>query len=259
MSYERERVRRLCLRDEERTEIGLIVGGVIGGVAGARIGSGIGIAAAGTAIAGTWPLLLIGLIFGGAGRCEHRQTQVTFEEGMTIEPNFVATESQRGGNRSVIVTLGLFTLLAVVTPRSVAESTEDSIDYFKLFADCTRMNLVVEHLPSDASEIGLWDEAIQAAVESRLRSARLYRSEFALVPYLYVSVNVVGPAFSIDLGFKKILFDGDFAYASGSATTWSSSSTGTHGGDAGYIVLALSQHVDRFLVEFLRVNEDACE
>ena len=35
-------------------------------------------------------------------------------------------------------------------------------------------------------------------------------------------------------------------------------STGTHGGDAGFILSAVSQHLDKFLVEYLRVNEENC-
>lgn len=43
------------------------------------------------------------------------------------------------------------------------------------------------------------------------------------------------------------------------ATTWLGGSVlGTHGGDASYIVSSLSQHLDQFLTEHLRVNEEAC-
>lgn len=53
------------MRDEYKTAVGRIVGGAVGGVVGVTFGSGIGIAAAGSAIAGTVPLLVIGLFFGG--------------------------------------------------------------------------------------------------------------------------------------------------------------------------------------------------
>jgi len=182
-----------------------------------------------------------------------------FPKRMTVEASSVASESQRSGNRPMIFTLFLGVLLVFVPPQSVADSVEEQLDHFKLFSDCTQMNLVVERLPSDALDIGLSEETIQTAVESRLRSARLYRSDLAFVPYLYVNVHVVGRAFSIRLEYKKDLYDADFAHASGYATTWTSNSAGTHGGDAAYIVSALSQHMDKFLVEFLRVNEDACE
>ena len=36
------------------------------------------------------------------------------------------------------------------------------------------------------------------------------------------------------------------------------SSTGTHGGDDGFIVQSVSELLDTFLVEYLRVNDEAC-
>ena len=40
--------------------------------------------------------------------------------------------------------------------------------------------------------------------------------------------------------------------------TWDLGATGTHGGDAGYVLQTLSEFVDTFVVEYLRVNEAAC-
>lgn len=158
-------------------------------------------------------------------------------------------------------TLPFFVLLIFLAPQSFAESPEErreDIDHFKLFANCTMMDFLVERLPSGASDVGLSYEMIQTAVESRLRSARLYRSDVELVPYLYVAVNVIGRAFSTSIEYNKSLYDADFAGSFGIATTWKLSSAGTHGGDAAYIVSAVSRSVDRFLVEYLRTNEDAC-
>ena len=98
--------------------------------------------------------------------------------------------------------------------------------------------------------------AIQAAVESRLRSARLYDADAG--PSFYVSVNVVGLAYSIELKYWKFVYD----LASDEtrlAPTWETDYTGTHGGDAAYIRSNLAGHVDRFLVAYLRVNESACD
>lgn len=91
--------------------------------------------------------------------------------------------------------------------------------------------------------------------------------------YLYVNVSVTGEAFSIYLGYRKMLFDSFLVRSSpsaeslsaaeavrglGSATTWKLGSTGTHGNDEGFVTLHLSQALDEFLVEHLRVNEAAC-
>lgn len=140
---------------------------------------------------------------------------------------------------------------------AAGESVEERSQRFQLFADCRPMRLLVEYLPPDASKIGLTREAIQAAAESRLRSARLYRS-IRLAPYLYINVNVFRRSFNIRLAFKKKVHD-PLSGITGIAVTWNAGSTGTHGGSASYILSALSQHMDKFLVEFLRVNEKACE
>lgn len=118
------------------------------------------------------------------------------------------------------------------------------------------MKLLVLGVDDDAGKIGLTKSRLQTAAESRLRSARLYDSD-AAIPILYVNVNVVGRAFNIDLEYNKPVRD----VATGElwlATTWGAGSTGTHGGNAGYIVSVLSEKLDQFLVEYLRVNESAC-
>ncbi len=158
----------------------------------------------------------------------------------------------------------LLSALALSLPASGArgatvEETKNRIARFELFADCRPMYLLVERLPADASKIGLTEEAIQAAAESRLRSARLYRS-IRSAPYhsLYINVNVAGRGFSIRLEFKKDVYD-PLSGDTGVATTWNTGGAGTHGGNANYILSLLSQYMDEFLVEFLRVNEKACE
>ena len=145
------------------------------------------------------------------------------------------------------------------TVGATVEESKNRIARFKLFADCRPMYLVVESLSPHASKIGLTKEAIRAAAESRLRSARLYRSTLS-APYhhLYINVNVDGRGLSISLRFKKIVHD-PLSGNTGVATTWNTGGAGTHGGNANYILSLLSQYMDEFLVEFLRVNEKACE
>ena len=40
--------------------------------------------------------------------------------------------------------------------------------------------------------------------------------------------------------------------------TWESLGFGTHGGDAGFIMQGLSEDLDKFVLEYLRVNENYC-
>ena len=42
-------------------------------------------------------------------------------------------------------------------------------------------------------------------------------------------------------------------------TTWESKSSGEHGRDGGLILSQVMKEVDRFIVEYLRVNAGACE
>ena len=162
-------------------------------------------------------------------------------------------------NRKISLSVPLIWALVLFSsiPSSVGETYEERNNRFRLFSNCSRMDLVVENLPADAKKIGLTTEAIQAAVESRLRSARLYDSE-RLVPYLYINVLVVGNSFSVSVEYKKSVYD-SLSGESMPATAWELSTTGSHGGDSGYILSTVSRNMDRFLLEFLRVNEKACE
>ena len=128
-------------------------------------------------------------------------------------------------------------------------------NHFRLFSACRPMDLVVESLNDDAKEMGLTKDRLRMAAESRLRSAQLYSE--GQIEYLYVNVNVVGLAFSISLVYKKGAFDEHGNV--GMAATWNAGKTGTHGRNPGFIISGLSELMDKFLVEYLRVNEAACE
>ena len=150
----------------------------------------------------------------------------------------------------------LLALAVILTLTPLAEATSSDRDRFELFSDCQPIYLIAEDLSPAAGEIGLTKEAVRAAVESRLRSAQLYNPE-ASTPFLYVYVHVVGIAFHIDLEYNKQLLDPASGLTS-RATTWSTGTTGTHGRDVSFILAAVAELMDLFLVEFSRVNEEAC-
>lgn len=138
---------------------------------------------------------------------------------------------------------------------AAAQDVPDSLARFQLFNLCRPIYLLVEELPPDAAAIRLTEERVSTLAESRLRAARLFAEES--LQYLYVNVNVSGRAFNVAVGFYKRLWDPS-SDEFGSTRTWGSGSTGTHGGDGGYIMQTISEHLDRFVLEYLRVNEDAC-
>ena len=120
------------------------------------------------------------------------------------------------------------------------------------------MGLVVEELTPDAAGIGLTRDSLIAAVESRLRAARIFSSSlFRVQDYRYVNVHFVGRAFSITVELNKTLYDAPLS-TTGRAASWSDGITRTHGRDSAGLVSAVSRLLDQFLVEYLRVNEEAC-
>ena len=104
------------------------------------------------------------------------------------------------------------------------------------------------------------DDSCNNAVESRLRSARLYDSadDDDVDPRLYVNVFVSGSASVIRLDYQKYVHDPASGLTS-RTTTWHTGGCGTHGGDAAFILSNISGYMDEFLVEYLRVNEAACK
>ena len=133
---------------------------------------------------------------------------------------------------------------------------KDALDHFRFFTRCAPVQLVIESVDSDAEKIGLTDEDIQVALESRFRSARIY-TDAETNNWLSINILVDGNAFNIILQFNKLVFD-PITQNSGFAVTWSTGAAGTHGSDAGFILSSLSGHIDRFLVGYLRVNEPDC-
>ena len=160
-------------------------------------------------------------------------------------------------------------VLTATTPVGAEESEDfgrfmrDEIDRFKLWNACEPIYLAVEDLDDDDAKRGLTREAITTTVRSRLRAARLYSSEYApSQPYLYANVNTLSGesrvmAYSTALEFKKSLPDPKLNGLEGHATTWETGVVGQ--GDAAYILSSVSRLTDKFIDEYLRVNDSACQ
>ena len=149
-------------------------------------------------------------------------------------------------------------LMALVLLGSLGSAwAQSSRERFQLYTNCNSLNLFVTVQQSEGDELeGLSETVVRNAVESRLRSARLYTDE-TVFPAVSVFVHIVGRAFHVNLYLEKYFHD--FASDETSfATTWQRNSTGTHGTEANFVLSAVSQYMDEFLVEYLRVNEEAC-
>ncbi len=185
----------------------------------------------------------------------------------------------------------LWTLLGILlTASTVQAQAVSDADRFELFNACRPMRLVVKALASDAQEIGLTEEPIQLAAESRLRAARLFyteprlddlSNETLLAEYerrqalsaperameetnrayyrahLSINITIAGHAYIIHVLYWKWVTD-LATNSNGPAIMWNTFDTGTHGRDAGFIIQRLSSLLDKFLAEYLRINESAC-
>ena len=146
-------------------------------------------------------------------------------------------------------------IAALLAPSVVAQNgSPTALERFQLYNECRPVGLVVEPFPRDAKKIGLSEKDVWRLAESRLRAARLYTPVRG--PMLYVTVNVMDRAFSVSLAYLKWVTDK--SGLSGPATTWSVRGLGTHASGATYIKSGLSDYLDEFLNEYLRVNAQAC-
>ena len=138
-------------------------------------------------------------------------------------------------------------------------------DLLDLFSACEPPLLYVT-LPNGETRSGLTYDRLYTLVERRLRVARLYR------------VGAVGPPPWPLLRVDVLVYDGDprrgvysikvalrksvryFFGAAGVAQTWSKDLLDAFEGDApvGRILQFVSELVDNFILEYLRVNEAAC-
>ena len=141
---------------------------------------------------------------------------------------------------------------------------------FALWNECAPIGLLIESLDDDAAAIDLTEERIQTLAESRLRAARLYDTVEGN-PYLYIRVTVLnsenrsGGAFHVRMSFNKYLREDVPEYWRNEmsdlkvlASIWDHGTLGTYAGDAGFILQHVSEQLDRFILEYLRVNEAAC-
>ncbi len=156
--------------------------------------------------------------------------------------------------------------MLVIFPAALADDKVKVGDYdiLQLCTSAEKIRLVVHNPRPDAIEIGLTHERIKNVSESRLRAARIYDPEGA--EFLQIATNAIKPtlisgeqigdgqtiAVSYELGFNKMILDLDvneFGYAQ----TWSRGSILM--ADANFTVQAISKAVDKFVNEFLWVNE----
>ena len=132
---------------------------------------------------------------------------------------------------------------------------------FELFTECAAVFPIVFVQGDEAEEFGLTEERVRTMAESRLRAARLYgdgasRSDAALD----VSIRTLdgGVAYTISIRLAKVSLYDPASGELGSLVTWERNAFGQHSRDASFIMQGLSEMLDAFILEYLRVNEGHC-
>lgn len=154
--------------------------------------------------------------------------------------------------------------ISILTTASLAgqavPTPADDFDRFELFTRCQMLSIVVDVQGDEAGKINLTERRVRTMVESRLRAARLYNSVSHVHPALWVSIITLydgSPAFATQVWLSKWVRDDTTGLERG-AVTWQRLRLGTHGGDAGYVMQGLSERLDEFILDYLRVNEAWC-
>ena len=155
----------------------------------------------------------------------------------------------------IIIVALAFTLAAPLAAQMPPGSSR-----FMLYNGCEPVELFfLFSLDDRAEEDGLGDRIRTVAV-SRLRAARMFASPGSdPATQIIIRVTAGNSVFAYDIQFYKMLDDpwsGDSAL--GATYGGMDLVAGTYGDDAGFVVQNLSERIDRFISEYLRVNRVAC-
>ncbi|MDE0032734.1 MAG: hypothetical protein OXU75_06330 [Deltaproteobacteria bacterium] len=153
-----------------------------------------------------------------------------------------------------LILISMASILLFVVHAGNAQESDSAYDG-QLFTGCAPLRVAVGFSMTN-TDLALAEEALSKAAESRLRAARLFRTDSA--QFLSVDLNVVGTAFSLRIGLNSWVGDMGFGRG-GTVLMWGSGATGTHGGDPQYILGLVSRHLDEFVLKYLRVNEEPCK
>ena len=175
----------------------------------------------------------------------------------------------------ITAVVAVVVVLGAVAPGAAAQEPVDTpgeswfnqFDYrgseefgFALYNGCSPIDVVAfvdVDVDGDDDDYGVTVARIRDLAESRLRGARLY-AESWILSGLMADVTFFDRGFSVEVSFWKLLEDTAASRRARRTRTWIATRRGTHGGDGDYVMYQLSELVDRFLLEFLRENDEAC-
>jgi hypothetical protein len=151
---------------------------------------------------------------------------------------------------------GIFTIISVfLLFISFCFGIQTSDSNFFALKGIKAIFILVQDLPQKAEGIGLTTERIKAATVSKLRGEGISVPDYSETdPYLYISINVVSQAFSVEVSLREKVVISRAKSITCRAATWSNSVTGVHGGDPNLIIDGLHYVLDAFLNDFHKAN-----
>ena len=170
-----------------------------------------------------------------------------------------------------MATLAAMPLEAQDTTR-VDRTLQEADERFALLTECASVVPVFESEVEEEvkrgdewESVGLTEAAVRRAVTSRLRAARVYAEvdrerpwQQLGLPRLHIDIVAFeGTGFSVSADFRKGLLD-EYSGVRRRMTTWFRTTSGMDGGNATLVLGGLSQVMDIFIDEYLRVNAEAC-
>ncbi len=176
------------------------------------------------------------------------------------------TTSESAGNRVQRTCLLVIAMISLALPLGTQQDAAPLHERFSLFTECAPLSVVLLESAFGEDEswerIGLTEAAVRRAITSRLRAARVYADvaqsfEELLSPFVYVDVDIMGDAaFHVSVGLHKRLLDESSGLRDW-MRTWSHGAL-RNGNDASFVLGALSEVMDIFIDEYLRVNTGFC-
>ena len=148
--------------------------------------------------------------------------------------------------------------VVVVAFLAVAAAGQWQPDSFELGNRCGRLTMLVTVDGGEA--LGITHERVGALVEGRLRVAQLFDGDSWPGPALLAGVGVAGSAVALGVEFVRPVLVLR-TEVEGFASTWSRRAVmdlSEHGRDGDYVMRQLSELVDRFILEYLRANDEDC-
>lgn len=189
-------------------------------------------------------------------------------------------EFTRGLGRLIYLAAGLVAMLPIFAGaepsieelgdllRDIVSANEES-EQFSLFNECRPLDFLVNLQSEKSSGLGLTETGLRAAAESRLRGARLY--DQTAPDYLSLQVTALpvesengrslgGHAVTLSLELRRRLcWEEDHSVCAWGAVWEDAELYLVPGNDSGFVMERFREIFERFLADYLRRNEDACE